>query len=122
MYIVPHSTPAASAATTPRAACPLPPAALADAAASNPAPPNMTMAPPSTPAQRARPAQQGREAPAREKHPQYHREGDHDRRDAQGHHLGRRFRRAQPGARREAARHAHELEAPQARAIDWRRG
>src|SRR6266550_2465271 len=56
MYIVPHSTPAVSAATTPRAACPLPPAALAEAAASNPAPPNVTTAPPRTPAQRAHPA------------------------------------------------------------------
>ncbi len=54
MYIVPHSAPAASAATTPRAPCP-PGAPADDATASSVAPANISAAPPRTPRRRRQP-------------------------------------------------------------------
>src|SRR6266542_4209393 len=55
MYIVPHSTPAASAAATPRRGWPGG-ACADDATANSVAPPNISAAPPSTPSQRDQPA------------------------------------------------------------------
>src|SRR5260370_28773857 len=55
MYMVPQSTPAASAATTPRVECPAG-AWVDEATASSVAPANISAPPPTTPSQRARPA------------------------------------------------------------------
>jgi len=67
---------------------------------------------------RGRAPQQRRETPARQEHAHYHRERDHDGRETEHHHLGGRFGGAEPGAGGEAAGHAGELQAAQARRVE----